>query len=125
MKAELLSGEPGQQETVVTGIAARDGGLDRLHHLAISVPNVADAVAWYQKTFQCRVSYQDETWAMLDFANIQMALVIPSQHPPHIAFTSARACDYGELKTHRDGTRSCYLRDPAGNAIEVMDQDSP
>jgi hypothetical protein len=24
------------------------------------------------------------------------------------------------LKLHRDGTRSCYVRDPAGNSVEVM-----
>lgn len=97
--------------------------LDRIPHVAISVSNVAEAVAWYTATFRCKVSYQDPTWALLDFANLQLALVIPEQHPPHIAFTHPHAETFGALKTHRDGTRSTYVRDPAGNSIELMAAD--
>lgn len=94
--------------------------LDALDHTAISVESVAASVNWYTSTFRCRVSYQDETWALLEFANTRLALVVAEQHPPHIAFTSRRAADYGELKKHRDGTESCYTQDPAGNSVEVM-----
>jgi catechol 2,3-dioxygenase-like lactoylglutathione lyase family enzyme len=97
--------------------------LDSIHHIAISVRAIQPAVEWYQKNFQCKVSYQDDTWAMLDFANMKLALVIPEQHPPHIAFVHPEAEKYGALKTHRDGTRSCYVNDPAGNAIEILAQD--
>ena len=97
-----------------------DPALDALHHVAISVPDIPAAVEWYTRTFRCRVTYQDATWAMLDFANVRVALVIPSEHPPHIAFTSAEAEKFGPLKPHRDGTRSVYVRDPFGNAIEVL-----
>lgn len=97
--------------------------LDSLHHVAVAVDDIARAVDWYTKTFQCKVSYQDPTWAMLEFANIKVALVIPEQHPPHIAFTHPEAEKFGSLKPHRDGTRSCYVRDPAGNSIEIMAQD--
>jgi catechol 2,3-dioxygenase-like lactoylglutathione lyase family enzyme len=97
--------------------------LDALHHVAIAVEDIKAAVDWYTKTFHCKVSYQDDTWAMLELANVQLALVIPSQHPPHIAFVSSHAEQYGTLKTHRDGTRSTYITDPAGNAIEVLAQD--
>jgi catechol 2,3-dioxygenase-like lactoylglutathione lyase family enzyme len=97
--------------------------LDSVHHVALSVENIAQAVEWYTRTFQCKISYQDDTWAMLDFANIKVALVVPSQHPAHIAFVSPEAEKFGVLKPHRDGTRSCYVKDPAGNALEILGQD--
>ncbi len=95
--------------------------LDDLHHLAMSVDDIAKAVDWYASTFSCLVRYQDDTWALLQFANLQLALVIAEQHPPHVAFARTDAERFGALKTHRDGTRSCYIRDPAGNAVEIMD----
>jgi catechol 2,3-dioxygenase-like lactoylglutathione lyase family enzyme len=97
--------------------------LDSIHHVAIEVQDVKGAVAWYTKNFQCKVAYQDDTWAFLEFANLKLALVIPSQHPAHIAFVSPEAEKFGTLKPHRDGTRSCYVTDPAGNSVEVMAQD--
>ena len=97
--------------------------LDRVHHIAISVTDVPAAVAWYTGAFRCTVAHQDPTWALLDFENIQLALVIPDQHPPHIAFSTPDASRFGELKTHRDGTRSTYVRDPSANSIEIMAAD--
>jgi catechol 2,3-dioxygenase-like lactoylglutathione lyase family enzyme len=97
--------------------------LDSIHHVAVSVDHIAEAVEWYKHHFQCKISYQDDTWAMLEFANMKLALVIPNQHPPHIAFVSPEAEKFGTLKPHRDGTRSCYMKDPAGNAVEIMAQD--
>lgn len=94
--------------------------LDEIHHVAIAVSNVAKSVAWYTKHFRCDVEYQDETWALLEFGNTRLALVIPDQHPPHIGFIHSQAEAFGELKPHRDGTRSCYVADPAGNAVEVL-----
>jgi catechol 2,3-dioxygenase-like lactoylglutathione lyase family enzyme len=98
--------------------------LDSIHHIAISVDDIAKAVDWYRKTFRCEIAYQDETWAMLKFANASLALVIPGQHPPHLGFVTPTAADYGELKTHRDGTRSLYISDCSGNAVELLDPDS-
>lgn len=95
--------------------------LDAMHHVAISVKDIAEAVDWYTKTFRCQVTYQDDTWAMLSFANIHLALVLPNQHPPHLGFTHPNAETFGELKTHRDGTRSTYIPDCAGNAVEILD----
>jgi catechol 2,3-dioxygenase-like lactoylglutathione lyase family enzyme len=97
--------------------------LDPIHHIAVSVRDVKEAVAWYRNHFACSVSYQDDSWALLDFANIKLALVIPAQHPPHIAFVSAEAEKYGKLKPHRDGTRSVYIADPTGNSVEILAQD--
>ncbi len=98
--------------------------LDVLHHVAISVDNIATAVSWYTTSFKCEISYQDETWAFLKFANMSLALVLPNQHPPHIAFVSDKATVHPALKSHRDGTRSVYISDSAGNAVELMDPTS-
>ena len=94
--------------------------LDSIDHIAIPVEDVASAVDWYTRTFQCEVSYQDDTWAFLKFGNVKLALVIPSQHPAHIGFVSDEAEKFGDLKLHRDGTRSCYVKDPAGNSVEIL-----
>ena len=98
--------------------------LDSIHHIAISVDDIAKAVDWYRETFSCEIEYQDETWALLKFANASLALVLPNQHPPHTGFVSPKAESYGELKTHRDGTRSIYISDSANNAVELLDPDS-
>ncbi|MBL8149198.1 MAG: VOC family protein, partial [Blastocatellia bacterium] len=92
-------------------------------HIAISVPDIEKAVDWYTEKFSCKVLYKDDTWAFLEFANIKLALVIPEQHPAHIAFVTPKAEDYGKLKAHRDGTRSIYIADPFGNSIEMMAKD--
>lgn len=93
--------------------------FDTVDHVAVSVSDVQGTVDWYLKNFNCKVSYQDETWALLEFANIRVAFVLPQQHPPHFALLREPAV-YGEPKTHRDGTRSVYLSDPSGNSVEVL-----
>ncbi len=98
--------------------------LDSIHHLAIQVEDIGRAVTWYQSQFKCEVKYQDGTWALLHFNNIDLALVIPSQHPPHIAISTDQAEQSGPLKTHRDGTRSVYIQDSEGNYVECMDPKS-
>lgn len=98
--------------------------LDVIHHAAIPVTDVAASVIWYQQHFRCAVAYQDATWALLKFANVSMALVTPGQHPPHLGVLHEHAEQYGELTTHRDGTRSIYVPDPDGNQIEIMDVQS-
>lgn len=97
-----------------------DNPLDSMHHVAVSVDDIAAAVAWYTSRFSCSVSYQDDSWAMLDFANVQLALVSAGQHPAHIAFEHPSPGDFGEPVTHRDGTSSVYVTDSAGNAIELV-----
>lgn len=94
--------------------------LDSLDHVAVAVDDVASAVDWYRGRFRCEIAYQDDTWALLRFANTRLALVIPEQHPPHIGFVSPDAESFGKLRLHRDGTRSTYLKDPAGNSVEVL-----
>jgi hypothetical protein len=50
-----------------------------------------------------------------------LALVIAEQHPPHVAVRRADAEKFGPLVTHRDGSRSVYVNDAAGNAVEVIE----
>ncbi|MBL8818474.1 MAG: VOC family protein [Planctomyces sp.] len=102
----------------------KSGQLDSLHHVAISVTDIAAAVDWYRTNFACDIAYQDPTWAFLKFANVHVALVLPNQHPPHLAFVTPRATERTDLKVHRDGTRSVYIYDPAENAVELMDPTS-
>ncbi len=114
---------PEKRETVMSAVTAEEIPLDAMHHVAIAVDDVTTAVRWYQDRFRCKVSYQDPTWALLQFANMQLALVIPSQHPPHIAFEHSQADQFGPLKPHRDGTRSTYIADSAGNPVEILARD--
>jgi catechol 2,3-dioxygenase-like lactoylglutathione lyase family enzyme len=93
--------------------------LDTLDHVAIVVPNIAQAVDWYTRTFECEVSYQDDTWAFIEFDNVKLALVRSGQHPAHIALLRKDAEKFGKLTGHRDGTWSCYIEDPAGNSVEI------
>lgn len=98
--------------------------LAAIDHIAIPVTDIEASVNWYTSNFNCTIEYQDDTWAFLKFDNVKMALVMPGQHPPHVAFAIPNAESYGELKTHRDGTRSIYIKDPCGNAVEMVAEDS-
>ncbi len=93
--------------------------LDTVDHIAVAVTDVKNTVEWYLKNFQCKTVYQDDSWALLEFANIRIAFVLPQQHPPHFALLRDPAL-FGEPKTHRDGTRSVYVSDPSGNSVEVL-----
>lgn len=92
----------------------------RLHHVAIVVEDIAQAVRWYCGRFDAEAVYEDASWAMLRFDNIDLALVLPGKHPPHLALERADAAAFGALTRHRDGTASVYVPDPFGNIIEVM-----
>lgn len=98
--------------------------MDRIHHLAVQVADIGQAVAWYRQQFACGVKYQDQSWALLGFDNIDVALVLPGQHPPHVGIPRPDAGRFGELRTHRDGSASVYIRDPGGNALEIIDSAS-
>lgn len=98
--------------------------LDAVHHVALAVDDVQAAVDWYIARFRCRVEYQDATWAMLRFDNLRLAFISGGRHPPHLGFLRPDAEQFGELKPHRDGTRSVYVEDPAGNAVEMLKQEA-
>jgi extradiol dioxygenase family protein len=94
--------------------------LDMIHHVAIEVTNIKQAVDWYQKNLSCAVAYQDQSWGLLKFANLSIALVLPGTHPPHIGIPCDHPEQYGEVKPHRDGTASVYINDPFGNVVEMI-----
>jgi len=94
--------------------------MDKLHHVAIQVDDIDAGVKWYQQNFNVEVAYHDDTWALLKFSNISLALVIPDQHPPHFAIENPDAARFGELTEHRDGTKSIYIKDPFGNSVEII-----
>ena len=98
--------------------------MDKIHHIAIQVEDISKAVAWYKKKFDVYVSYQDKTWAMIDFANTSLALIKPEQHPFHFAIESNDSEIYGQLTKHRDGTASVYINDIDGNVIEMIKLDN-
>ena len=94
--------------------------MDRIHHVAITVKNIDSAISWYGERFEFEVSWQDDSWALLEFENIALALVLPTQHPPHIAFVAEDLERFGKPKSHRDGTASVYVRDNQNNVIEML-----
>jgi catechol 2,3-dioxygenase-like lactoylglutathione lyase family enzyme len=94
--------------------------LDKIHHTAIQVQNIDKAVSWYTEHFNCKIEYQDSSWAMLKFANTFLALVLPGQHPYHFAIMQNDLSAYGEASQHRDGTSSVYIKDVDGNNLEML-----
>lgn len=94
--------------------------MDRLDHTAITVSNIDQAVSWYEGSFDCKVLYKTETEAMLEFENVKLQLLLPSQRPSHLAFRKNDADTYGNLKKNKDGSRSCFISDSTGNLVEVI-----
>jgi hypothetical protein len=47
--------------------------FDTVDHIAVAVSDVKGTVDWYLKNFKCQVNYQDDSWALLEFANIRVA----------------------------------------------------
>lgn len=94
--------------------------MDRINHVAIPVNDIAGAVKWYQDSFSCNVAYLDDTWALLDFENISLALVLPEQHAGHFAIERKDAANFGSLTLHRDKTKSVYIEDPWSNNLEIL-----
>jgi catechol 2,3-dioxygenase-like lactoylglutathione lyase family enzyme len=94
--------------------------MEKLHHVAITVTDVKKSLDWYQAEFDVEIDYVDKSWALVRFDNVALALVLPEQHPPHIAVERDNAESYGSLKSHRDRTASVYIQDPWGNTIEII-----
>ena len=94
--------------------------LDKIHHVAIPVKNIARAIDWYEQRFKFEIEYQDDTWALLKFQNTKIAFVMSDEHPAHIAFESDQVEFYGRPILHRDGTRSTYVTDSEDNTVEFL-----
>jgi catechol 2,3-dioxygenase-like lactoylglutathione lyase family enzyme len=99
----------------------------RLDHVAITSSDIDQSVKWYTEQFGATVLYHDKTWAFLQVGGNKLALVTPGQHPPHIAFSvTEEQLNTASSKTgvgidkHRDGSKGIYVRDPNGNAVELI-----
>jgi len=97
-------------------------------HIAQQVPDIAEAIAWYQQTLSnVRVLYQDESWGFLECNGVKLAFVKRDQHPNHLAWRVSAAelerlaALHGkEIVPHRDKTRSFYLEGPGGQWVEII-----
>ena len=94
----------------------------KIDHIAIQVDDIYEACGWYWAKFGAKMLYHDDTWAILQFDNIKIALVLPNQHKKHLAVeVSPEKYPDLEFKQHRDGSKYYYLEDPWGNCVELID----
>ena len=98
--------------------------LTFIDHIALESKDISSSVEWYKNQFDCEVRYQDDSWALLGFENISLALVTPRDHPPHIAVVDEAVRDLADHKMHRDGIAYKYESDPDLNVIEKIDRRS-
>lgn len=98
-----------------------------IDHIAIPSTDIPATVQWYIQHFGASVLYQDKTWAFLQCGSVKLALVTPTQHPPHVAFrvteqqlAQAAATANKPIDHHRDGTTGIYINDPFGNSVELI-----
>jgi len=98
-----------------------------MDHVAIQTDNVSGSARFYVEHFGAEVLYEDATWAFLKIGQGKLALVTPSQHPPHVALRvdetqlEVAATRAGKpIDRHRDGTTGIYVDDPSGNVIELI-----
>ena len=98
-----------------------------LDHVALPSLDIAASVRWYVEKFGAQVLYEDTTWAFLKVGQGKIALVTPTQHPPHVA-VRVDAAELAEatreagkpVDRHRDGTQGNYVSDPDGNQVELI-----
>ncbi len=98
--------------------------LDEIHHVAINVAELDKSIKWYTTSFQCDLVYEDARLAILEFSNLTLHLVLPSEQPAHVAYIRDDAHTLGELREQKDGTKTTYLSDPSGKPVEIVAKDS-
>ena len=96
-------------------------------HVAVPSNDIAGSVEWYRSKLGASVLYQDKTWAFMNVGGTKVALVTPTQHPPHVAVrvTEGELAEAAKqagvpIDRHRDGTMGIYIADPFGNAVELI-----
>ena len=100
----------------------------KFDHVAQPVPDIAVALAWWQRTVPgARVLYADDTWGLLEAGGAKVAFVTAEQHPDHLAYKVSGdelgrlAAEHGAtIDGHRDGSRSFYLDAPGDHRVEVI-----
>ncbi len=114
--------------SVDTGRVARIVAIVQFDHVAQQVPNIADALAWWQRMVQgATVLYADDTWGLLEAGGAKLAFVSEREHPDHLAFKVSDeelerlAAEHGAaIAPHRDGSRSFYADAPGGKRVEII-----
>ena len=48
----------------------------KIHHIALVVNNIKESIDFYCNKYGAWTQYEDEEWAMLEFDNILLALVL-------------------------------------------------
>lgn len=98
-------------------------------HVATECNDIPGTIDFYLQHFaDVDVLYQDNSWAFLSVCGARIALVTPSEHPPHICFRVETRDELQRLadehnrpvKLHRDRSESFYFTDPNGNVIEIV-----
>ena len=98
--------------------------MNALHNVANAVTDIAESLDWFRGQFEVEMLYADDNWALVPFDNTARACVQPDPHPPHVAIERGNAESYGTFAPRRDGTASVYIRNPWGNASEIMKRGS-
>ena len=112
-----------------------------LRHLALKVRDVRLATRFYCDTFGMRVVWEpdpDNVYLSSGSDNLALhhdATAGPGGSLDHLGFLMGSAGDVfaaaealrargvplaHEPRTHRDGSVSCYLRDPDGNLVQIL-----
>ena len=98
-----------------------------MDHVALPTKDIPATIKFYVENFGAEILYADATWAFLRIGQGKLALVTPTQHPPHVALRvdlptlQAAALKAGKtIDLHRDGTRGIYVDDPNGNVLELI-----
>ena len=94
--------------------------MDNIDHIALQTKNINKSVDWFLNKFKCSVKYQDKSYAMLEFENMKLALVLPDQHPPHVAISCDNIEDHGKPGKHRDGSEFLYIEGLDENVFELI-----
>ena len=94
-------------------------------HVALVSKNIKKSVTWYVEKWNAEILYQDETWGLIKIGETKIAFVSPHQHPAHVCFEINEEFIVKNLpnktfKGHRDGSSSCYVRDPDDNFLEFL-----
>jgi hypothetical protein len=114
--------------SVDTGRVARIVRIVNFDHVAQQVPDIGEALEWWQRMVPgARVLYADETWGLLDAGGARLAFVMAREHPDHLAFkVSAEELERlaiehdAAIAVHRDGSRSFYVDAPGGKGVEII-----